>query len=153
LNSQELKFNLRRLERLSEVRRAFVAAAEAGYREVEQQVRSLESATEEVTRRINAAQENMFQTQRTTSDEILTRENFIRRLRTRAAELQRELDEANDLMETRRAEWTEAKREQRIVEQLHEKRMRDWKRHDDASKQNTDDDTAISRHARRLRNP
>jgi flagellar export protein FliJ len=130
-----------------------VAAAEAGYREVEQQVRSLESATEEVTRRINAAQENMFQTQRTTSDEILTRENFIRRLRTRAAELQRQLDEANDLMETRRAEWTEAKREQRIVEQLHEKRMRDWKRHDDASKQNTDDDTAISRHARRLRNP
>jgi flagellar FliJ protein len=153
LSSQNLKSNLKRLERVSEVRRAFVIAAEARVREADQQVRQFAEAAEEIAGKMRDMQEEFSYVQRTTGDQIQGHEQCIRSLGRQSDQARQDLDRARMSLELSRAEWTEAMREQKIVERVKQRRLRDWNRRDDAEKQKATDENSVTRHTRRQMEP
>src|SRR5438876_716864 len=73
-----------------------------------------------------------------------------------ALELQRRLirkslEKANLDIEQCRTEWTEAMREQQIVEKVQERRLHQWEHQDDAEGQKSQDEISIGRFVRTRR--
>ena len=153
MSSHDLKSSLKRLERVSEVRRTFVIAAEARLKEADQQVHLFEEAALEIARKIQHMQEEFSYVQRATGDQIQGREKFIQLLRSRADQVRQCLEKEKASLELRKAEWTEAMREQKLVDRVQQRRLQDWKRHEDAEKQKAADENSISRYTRRQMEP
>jgi flagellar export protein FliJ len=151
LSSQHLKSSLKRLDHVSEVRRTFVLAAEVRLKEAHRQVFLLEGDAEQARLRLRSAMADIASIERSTGDQLQNQERFIRCLRSREDEIRLRLEGARISLEARMAEWTEAMREQRIVELVQQRRLKDWKRHDDAGKQKAADESAVS-HYLRLKN-
>jgi flagellar export protein FliJ len=152
LSSQDLKFQIQRLDRLFHIRETFVSVAEARVKEAEQEVARLEEAAAEIARKIQLAMEELAYPNQVTGLAIQYAQNHLKLLRLRAEEADRSLSAARAFLDARRHEWTEAMREQKVVETLQERRLHERDRQDATAEQKLLDEVSIGRFVREIRN-
>ena len=152
MNSHDLKFQLKRLDRLFHIRETFVDAAEARVKLAEQEVARIEETAQENARKIQHTMEELAHPGEATGMTVQSAQNYLQLLRSRAAEIQRSLDASKALLEERRREWTEAMREQKVVETMQERRLQQWMRQDATAEQKLTDEVFIGRFVREIRN-
>lgn len=143
-----LKGSLKRLDRLVHIRQTYVSVAEVAVKKAEREVRRLQQADSEIAGNIQHAQAGIAYIQTAGSNEIQTAEKYIQALREQRKVIRRSLAIATGNLEKRQLEWTEAMKEQRIIEKLKERRLHQWEREDDVANQKTQDDVSIGRHVR-----
>jgi flagellar export protein FliJ len=148
LSSQHLKSSLKRLDRLSDIRRAFVVAAEARLAEAQHQVAVLEKNADATAREIRSVLEEAAYVQRTSGEHLHATERFLELLRDRAKRISQELSTAAAMLELRRNEWSEAMRDQKVVTRIQERRQRDWERQNAVENQKESDIDSVMRRTR-----
>jgi flagellar export protein FliJ len=146
--SDGLKGSLKRLERLFQIRQTYVSVAEAGVKQAEGEVRRLENADAEVAGNIQHTQAGIAYIQTATGQDIQNGERYIQALKQQRRLLRQSLETATGNLELRRSEWTEAMREQRVIEKVQERRLHQWEREDDVANQKSQDDITIGRYVR-----
>jgi flagellar export protein FliJ len=145
---EDLKESLKRLDRLVDIRQTYVSIAEAAVKQAEGEVRRLHEADSEIAGNIQRTQAGIAYLQTATSNEIQTGEKYIQALKERRKLVRQSLAVATGNLEKRRLEWTEAMKEQRIIEKLRERRLHQWEREDNVANQKTQDDVSIGRYVR-----
>jgi flagellar export protein FliJ len=143
-----LKGSLKRLERLFQIRQTYVSVAEAGVKQAEGEVRRLESADAQVAGNIQDTQAGIAYLQSATGNDIQNGEKYIHALQQQRKVIQQSLETATSNLEQRRGEWTEAMRDQKIIEKLQERRLHQWEREDDVANQKSQDDVSVGRYVR-----
>src|SRR5438552_4060271 len=108
------KSDLKRLERLLQIRQTYVSVAEAGVKAGEGEVRQLEAADTKAAQTIQDTRAEIAYRQTTTGHELQSGEEYIRALQDRRKVIQQSLENANSKLAERRSEWTEAMREEKI---------------------------------------
>jgi flagellar export protein FliJ len=147
----DLKSRLQRLERLSDLRRTHVMVAEGRVAEARRQVALLEENAEAIRQKIREARSNMVCTVRISGEELQAVEKFVQVLQRQAAQIEADQIAANAALDLRRLEWTEALREQKIVDRVQEKRRREWKRQAGTGIEKEADRDSVMRHHCRTR--
>jgi len=147
----ELKAVLKRLERLAHIKQTYVSAAEANVKNAEGEVRQLETAETNITGHIQNTQAEIAYLQSATGHDVQSSERYIQALELQRTLIRQSLDKANVNLEQRRNEWTEAKREQKIIEKVQERRLHQWERHDGAAGQKSQDEMSVGRYVRTRR--
>ena len=147
----ELKASLKRLGRLAQIKQTYVSVAEANVRNAEGEVRQLESAESKLTGNIQGKQAEIAYLQTATGHDVQSGEIYIQALELQRRLIRQSLEKASLNLEQRRQEWTEAMREQKIVEKVLEGRLHQWERQDDASGQKSQDEISIGRFFRTRR--
>jgi len=142
------KQRLHRIDRLAEVRQSFVTAAEGRVREAEQLVRVREEAAEEADRQIRRVREEIAYLDHSTGEEIQNRERYIFTLHVRARHAREALDKARKVLDSRRHEWRESKRDQMVIEKVQERRLQEWQHSVNVADQKVVDEMTVARHAR-----
>ena len=145
---ERLKGSLKRLDRLVHIRQTYVSVAEAAVKQAEGEVRRLHQADAEITRNIQHTQAGIAYLQSATGSEVQTEEKYIQALKEQRELIHQSLGTATGNLEKRRLEWTEAKKDQRIIEKLRERRLHQWEREDDVADQKTQDGVSIERYVR-----
>jgi flagellar export protein FliJ len=143
-----LKGSLKRLERLFQIRQTYVSVAEAGVKQAEGEVRRLENEDTQVAGNIQDTQAGIAYLRTATGQDIQNGEKYIQLLQERRKAIRQSLETATGNLELRRAEWTEAMREQKIIEKVQERRLHQWEREDDVANQKSQDDMSIGRYVR-----
>jgi flagellar protein FliJ len=143
-----LKGDLKRLDRLVHIRQTYVSVAEGAVKQAEGEVRRLQQTDSEIARNIQHTQAGIAYLQTATSNEIQTGEKYIQALKEQRKVIRQSLAVATGNLEKRRLEWTEAMKEQRIIEKLRERRLHQWEREDNVANQKTQDDVSIGRYVR-----
>ena len=139
---------VKRLDRIADIRETVATAAEARLREAELQARDLESQAEAIDRQIQLIRAEITQTTGLTGHATQQNEKFILRLDKQRALVMQALENAKRIVADRQRQWMEARREQRIIERLQDKRLLEWQRHQDAARQKAADDNYIGKIAR-----
>jgi flagellar export protein FliJ len=145
---QGLKESLKRLNRLVHIRQTYVSVAEAAVKQAEGDVLRLQQAESEIVGNIQRTQAGIAYLQTATSNELQTAEKYIQALKEQRKLVHRSLAVATGKLEKRQVEWTEAMKEQQIIEKLRERRLHQWEREDDVANQKTQDDVSIGRYIR-----
>jgi len=143
-----LKSGLKRLERLFQIRQTYVSVAEAGVKTAEREVRRLEADETKVTGNIQATQAGIAYLQTTTGQDLHTGERYIEALQVQRKQIQQSLEKAETNLEQKRGEWTEAMRDQKVIERLQERRLQQYEREADVEMQKSQDDNTIARYVR-----
>ena len=146
MNDQQLR--LHRVDRLAEVRQSYVTAAEVRVREAEQHVRLCEEAAEHTDRQIRLVREEIAYLDHSTGEEMQNRERYIFSLHVRARQAREMLDKARKVLDSRRHEWRETRREQMVVEKVQERRLQEWQHSVNVADQKHVDEMTVARHAR-----
>src|SRR5207249_11287477 len=133
------------------IKQTYVSVAEANVRNAEREVRHLESAESKLTGNIQVKQAEIAYLQTATGQDVQSGERYIQALELQRRLIRQSLEKANLNLEQRRQEWTEAMREQRIVEKVQERRLHQWERQDDAADQKSQDEISIGRFVRTRR--
>ncbi len=137
--------DVKRLDRIAAIRGTIASAAEARLREAELRVREVELQDSVIVRQILLIRAEITRIPSITGQAILQNDRFIQRLnKQRAATLQM-LENAKKIVDERQAEWIEARREQRIIERLQEKRLLEWQRQQEIARQKDADDNFIGK--------
>jgi flagellar export protein FliJ len=144
----ELKSNLKRLERLFQIRQTYVSVAEAGVKSAEREVRQLETAEDKVAGNIRDTRAEIAYRQTASGHDLQSGEKYIQSLQTQRKIIQQSLDKATGQLEQRRRDWTEAMREQKIIEKMQERRLDQFERADSVELQKQQDDATIGRYVR-----
>ena len=142
------KQRLHRIDRLAEVRQSYVTAAAGRVREAEHQVRLREEAAEEADRQIRRVREEIAYLDHSTGEEIQNRERYIFTLHVRARHAREALDKARKVLDSRRHEWRESKRDHMVVEKGQERRLQEWQHSVNVAEQKDVDEMSVARHAR-----
>jgi flagellar export protein FliJ len=143
-----LKSSLKRLERLFQIRQTYVSVAEAGVKQAETEVRKLETAETEVDGAIQGAKAEIAYLQTATGADVQSSERYIGALQLQRKIIQQSLDKATGNLESRRKEWTNAMRDQKVIEKVQERRLHQWQREDGVEKQKLQDDASVGRYVR-----
>jgi len=143
-----LKSSLKRMERLSQIRQTYVSVAEADVKTAEREVRNLEAAEDQVAGNIQHTRAEIAYRQTATGHDLQTGEKYIQALQTQRQLIQQSLEKATGNLEQRRREWTEAMREQKIIEKMQERRLHQWERADSVEVQKKQDDASVGRYVR-----
>lgn len=146
--SDRLKGSLKRLERLFHIRQTYVSVAEAGVKQAEGEVRRLENADQEAAGNIQHTQAGIAYLKTASGNDIQTSEKYIQALKHERKLIHQSLETATTNLAQRRAEWTEAMKEQKIIEKLQERRLHQSEREDDVANQKAQDDAFIGRYVR-----
>jgi flagellar export protein FliJ len=147
----ELKAVLKRLERLAHIKQTYVSVAEANVKNAEGEVRQLETAETNITGHIQNTQAGIAYLQSATGHDVQSSERYIQALELQRTLIRQSLEKANVNLEQRRNEWTEAMRDQKIVEKVQERRLHQWERHDGAAGQKSQDEMSVGRYVRTRR--
>ena len=142
------KASLKRLERLFHIRETYVSIAEANVKRAEGEVRRFENADVEVRGNIQHTQAQIAYLQNAMGSDIQNGDMYIQALNQQRKIIHQSLETARTNLAERRAEWTQAMKEQKIIEKLQERRLHQWEREDDAANQKTQDDVSIGRYVR-----
>jgi flagellar export protein FliJ len=137
--------DVKRLDRIAAIRETMASAAEASLREAELQVRNIESQAEAIDRQIQLIRAEITQTTRLTGHATQQNDKFILRLNRQRAVVLQALENAKKIVVERQQQWMEARREQRIIERLQDKRLLEWQRHQDTARQKAADDNYIGK--------
>jgi len=143
-----LKASLKRLERLVQIRQTYVSVAEAGVKNAEREVRQLEADETKVTGNIQNTQAEIAYLQTASGHDLHTGEKYIAGLQIHRKQIHLSLEKAESKLEQRRGEWTEAMREQKVIERVQERRLHQYEREDDVETQKSQDDNTIARYVR-----
>ena len=143
-----LKSGVKRLERLVHIRQTYVSVAEAAVKQAEAEVQRLEKADSELAGNIQTTQAGIAYLQTATAGQVQADEKYIQALTEQRKAIRQSLAVATSNLEKRRLEWTEAMKEQRIIEKLKERRLHQWEREADVANQKTQDDVSIGRYVR-----
>jgi flagellar export protein FliJ len=143
-----LKADLKRLERLVEIRQTCVDVAESRVKLAEAEVRRLRAAEEEISGKIQDTQAAIAYLQSATAGDVQNRENYIRALEHHRGLIRLSLETATATLEERRDEWREAMRQHKIVAKLRERRLHQWVRQADVAQQKSQDDATVARYVR-----
>ena len=143
-----LRGNLKRLERLIQIKQTYVSVAEANVKEAEGEVRQLETAESDVAGNIRHTQAGIAYLQTATGHDIQSGEKYIHALQLQRRLIQQSLEKATGKLEQRRSEWTEASREEKIIEKVQERRLHQCEREDDATNQKSQDEVSVGRYVR-----
>lgn len=146
--SDRLKGSLKRLERLFHIRQTYVSVAEAGVKQAEGEVRRLENADQETAGNIQHTQAGIAYLKTASGNDIQTSEKYIQALKQQRKLIHQSLETATTNLVQRRSEWTEAMKEQKIIEKLQERRLHQSEREDDVANQKSQDDAFIGRYVR-----
>src|SRR5437867_12729458 len=146
--SDDLKSNLKRLERLFQIRQTYVSVAEAGVKSAEGEVRTLETAENLVAGDIQDTKAEIAYRQTASGHELQSGEKYIQSLQTQREIIQQSLDKATSNLEQRRREWTEAMREQKVTEKEQVRRLHQWERADNVQVQKQQGDASVGRYVR-----
>ena len=146
--SARLKGNLKRLERLLHLRETYVSVAEAGVKLAEGEVRRLENADSEAAGNIQHTQAEIAYLKTATGNDVQASERYIQALKQQRKTIHQSLETATTNLAQRRSEWTEAMKEQKIIEKLQERRLHQSEREDDVANQKAQDDAFIGRYVR-----
>ena len=147
----DLKSNLKRLERLFQIRQTYVSVAEACVKSAEGEVRTLETAENLVAGNIQDTKAEIAYRQTASGHELQSGEKYIQSLQTQREIIQQSLDKATSNLEQRRREWTEAMREQKVIEKVQVRRLHQWERADNVEVQKQQDDASVGRYVRTRR--
>src|SRR5688572_12481912 len=120
---KDLKASVKRLDRLFQIRETYVSVAEAGVRQAEVDVRKLEAADTEVAGNIQHTQAQIAYLQKVTAQDLQSSEKYIQALQTQRRLIKQALEKATGNLDQRRREWTEAMREQKVIEKMQERRL------------------------------
>src|SRR3954470_18605815 len=142
------KHRLHRIDRLAEVRQSYVTAAEGRVREAEHLVRLREEAADEADRQIRRVREEIAYLDHSTGEEIQNRERYIFTLHVRARHAREALDKARKVLDSRRHEWRESRRDQMVIEKVQERRLQEWQHSVNVAEQKHVDEMTVARHAR-----
>lgn len=147
--SDTLKTNLKRLERLVQLRQTYVDIAEANVKQAEAEVRRLETADKDTTGNIRETQAGIASLQTARSDDVQNRGRYLQALEMQRKQLRQFLAKASTQLAQRRGEWTEAMREEKIAAKLQERRLnqRDYK--DNVAQQKSQDEAFIGSYVRK----
>jgi flagellar export protein FliJ len=145
---KDLKASLKRLERLFQIRETYVSVAELGVKQAEVEVRKFEAADAEVAGQIQDTKADFAYLQSATAHDLQTGEKYVNGLEKQREVIQQSLEKAGQKLDDRRREWTEAMREQKIIEKMQERRLHQCQREDDVANQKTQDDASIGRYIR-----
>jgi flagellar export protein FliJ len=137
--------DVKRLDRIAGIRETVAGAAEARLREAELQVQQIESQAAAIDRQIHLIRAEITQTSGLSGHEIQQNEKFILRLNKQRAVVVQALESAKKIAAERQREWMEARREQRIIERLQDKRLLEWQRHQEIARQKAADDNYIGK--------
>ena len=146
--SDRLKGSLKRLERLFHIRQTYVSVAEARVKQAEGEVRRLENADAEAVGNIQHTQAGIAYLKTATGHDIQNGERYIQALKHQRKVIHQSIETATSNLVHRRSEWTEAMKEQKIVEKLQERRLHQSEREDDVANQKSQDDAFIGRYVR-----
>lgn len=146
--SDRLKGSLKRLERLFHIRETYVSVAEAGVKQAEGEVRRLENADSEAAGQIQQTQAGIAYLKTAKGNDLQTGERYIEALKQHRKVIRQSLETATTNLVQRRSEWTEAMKEQKIIEKLQERRLHQSEREDDVAMQKSQDDAFIGRYVR-----
>src|SRR3989442_5180861 len=144
----ELKAVLKRLERLAQIKQTYASVAEANVKNAEGEVRQLETAESKMTGHIQDTQAEITYLQSATGHDLQSSERYIQALELQRRLIRQSLEKANVDLEQCRTEWTEAMREQKMVEKVQEHRLHQWEHQDDAGSQKSQDEISIDRFVR-----
>jgi len=143
-----LRASLKRLERLVQIKETYVSVAEANVKQAEGEVRQLETAENEITRNIQHTQAEIAYLRTATGHDVQSGEKYIQSLELQRKLIQQSLEKATSNLEQRRGEWTEARREQKIIEKVQERRLHQCERDDDVTNQKSQDEISVGRYVR-----
>ena len=143
-----LKASLKRLERLVQIKQTYVSVAEANVKQAEGKVRELETAEGEVAGNIRHTQAGIAYLQTATGQDVQSSEKYIHALELQQKAIRQSLEKATTNLEQRRGEWTEAMREQKIIEKVQERRVHQCERDDDVTNQKSQDEISVGRYVR-----
>ena len=144
----DLKANLKRLERLFQIRETYVSVAESGVKQAEAEVRKLAAADSEVAGNIQDMRAGIAYVQTASGSDLQNSEHYIHALELQRVLIRQSLEKAAGNLDQRRREWTEAMRDQKVIEKVQEQRLHQFVRADDAANQKTQDDASIGRYVR-----
>ena len=144
----EQRQRLHRIDRLAEVRQSYVTAAEGRVREAEQHVRICEQAADHTDRQIRLLREEIAYLNHSTGEELQNRERYIFTLHVRARQAREMLDKARRVLDSRRHEWREMKRDRMVIEKVQERRLQEWQHSLNVAEQKDVDEMTVARHAR-----
>ena len=147
----DLKSNLKRLERLFQIRQTYVSVAEAGVKTAEGEIRKLEAAENLVAGNIEHTRAAIAYRQTATGHDLQSGEKYIQALQKQREIIQQSLNNATSNLEQRRREWTEAMREQKVIENVQARRLHQWERADNVNVQKQQDDASVGRYVRTRR--
>ena len=139
---------LLRMDRLVDVRRTFVTAAEAAVREAESMLRYFEDSAAENARQIQQQREENAHLEQASQELLVARERFILSLQVRAKVIAQDLEKARQLLEKRRAAWRETMKDKKSMESLKARRLQEWTRSVDSAEQKRIDEMTIGKHVR-----
>src|SRR5947199_7338460 len=142
------KAGLKRLERLVQIKQTYVSVAEANVKTAEGEVRQLETAEQEITGNIQDTQAGIAYLQTSTGQEVQSGETYIKALELHRKAIQQSLVKATSNLEQRRGEWTEAMREQKIIEKVTERRLNQCEHDDEVANQKSQDEITVGRYVR-----
>ena len=143
-----LKSNLKRLERLVRIRQTLSSAAEASVKQAEGEVRTLEAADGVTVGNIKDTQAGIAYLRTAAGEDVQRSQTYLQALEQQRKLIQQSLEAATDNLTNRRGEWTEARREEKIAENLQERRLHQWQRENDTEQQKSQDDVSIARYVR-----
>jgi flagellar export protein FliJ len=143
-----LKASLKRLDRLVQIKQTYVSVAEANVKQAEGEVRQLETAENEIAGKIQHTQAEIAYLRTATGHDVQSSENYIRLLEGQRKSLHQSLEKAASNLEQRRSEWTEAMREQKIIEKVQERRLHQCEHDDDVASQKSQDEMSVGRYVR-----
>ena len=144
----EQRQRLHRIDRLAEIRQSYVTAAEGRVREAEQHVRICEQAADHTDRQIRLLREEIAYLNHSTGEELQNRERYIFTLHVRARQAREMLDKARRVLDSRRHEWRETKRDHMVIEKVQERRLQEWQHSVNVADQKDVDEMTVARHAR-----
>ena len=148
---KEQKAGLKRLERLVQIKQTYVSVAEANVKTAEGEVRRLENAEQEVAGNIQDTRAGIAYLRTATGEEVQSGEKYIQGLEIHRQMIQRSLEKATTNLEQRQGEWTEAMREQKIIEKVQERRLHQCERDSEVANQKSQDEMTVGRFVRNKR--
>jgi len=134
-----------RLSRVVELRETLAAVAETRLREAENRILDIQAEQRRVNGQIEDARAIFAQPQGCRGQAIQQNEKYISALKRQRQTILQALENAKKIAELRRQEWIEARREQRIIERLQERRLQQWQRHEEIASQKAADDAFIGK--------
>jgi len=143
-----LRASLKRLDRLVQIKETYVSVAEANVKQAEGEVRQLETAENEITGNIQHTQAEIAYLRTARGHDVQSGEKYIQSLELKRKLIQQSLEKATSNLEQRRGEWTEARREQKIIEKVQERRLHQCERDDDVTNQKSQDEISVGRYVR-----
>ena len=137
--------DIQRLERVASMRQTMAGVAEARVKEAENVVRDIQLEDERLVRKIRDTRAEITYRGAMSGRDMQHNEKYIEVLGKVRAGLQQKLEKARVVLAERHQEWIEARREQKIIERLQERRLQEWQHQEEIALQKSVDDSFIGR--------